>query len=121
MNVKFQEILLMKNYTKHTPRRLTDGVDAAEPVMHNPRQITSPEQLKVGQTYKECSSTSIVSGIIRVIAEPRDGRVEVRRKVSNTGEWFPAILYLANRGILPYQPSGHWNREDYLVPFDEKT
>jgi hypothetical protein len=90
-----------------------------ERVMHDKNQVTSPEQLRVGATYKGCHSDGIVDEVFEVLEEPKDRMVKVARKNDNTGKFDAKIeICLTDFGVIPYKPSGIWNNRNYLVPVD---
>ncbi len=91
-----------------------------ERVIHDKNQVTAPEQLRVGATYKGCHSDGIADEVFKVLEEPKDRRVKVLRRNKGAWEVEPrGEISLADYGVIQYSPSGIWNNWNYLVPVDE--
>jgi hypothetical protein len=96
-----------------------DSLFSPTQVTHDPRQVTSPDQLKIGTFCKDYSIRGKLSGIVKVVGEPKDGKVRVTKRNDN-GEWLEEEdIILTDRGIIPYQFNGKWNAYNYLLQVDE--
>ena len=78
-----------------------------------PTQVTSPEQLVVGRSYRRhhaegrTYTPSSELGVVRVLEEPQGRWVKVERS-DMTFDYS-----LADMGVIPYD-SGYWNATNWL-------
>ena len=88
-----------------------------ERIIHNPKQITSPEQLVFGRLYDcICTVPGVNSNSTRRFIEIKDGLRAILE--STDGEKYQSEVSLADKAVIPYK-DGRWNKYNYLIPHEE--
>ena len=102
-----------------------DSIFSKIPTIHSPHQITSKEQLKVGELYKEVQSGKVSTATLELLAldTPKKDWAKVRvtgiEKYSRPQKYYAynANKSLADLGVVPYK-DGMWNSDNYMIPAD---
>lgn len=104
----------------HRERRPSTSRERA---IHDPRQITSQEQLEVGKKYimqhVERSERGEEGFLIQILSAPEKGWVRIRTLFKGAKP-YESEISLADHGVLTYD-SGYWNIVNYLVPATEES
>ncbi len=95
-------------------------------IIHNPNQVKSPDELKIGQVYlflhveengnqiQESQIQESYPGRVKAINRPEKGWF-IATHLCQDGSTFEAERSMADLGIIPYKDGG-WNIRNYLVP-----
>ena len=90
---------------------------AESQVIHDPRQVRTPGELQVGETYLEVDKKGNRRRI-RVIANPSPDNPKCFRIKSEGIFAFEKDKYYADLGLVPYDFGG-WNPWNYILPDED--
>lgn len=100
--------------------------DSSEQVIHDTNQVTSPDQLRVGQVHEFRTSDLAFPngqldspGGVLEIDSPEKGWIKAKH-FDPDGETRIRDHLMADRGIIPYG-SGSWNPFNYMVLASEEA
>ena len=84
-------------------------------IIHDPKQVKSPEELEVGKVYIAVSRGAILRYKCEIIKSVgKDTWIEVN-EIEPNGSKVKKRISLADRGIMPYE-NGLWNSANYFIP-----
>lgn len=86
-----------------------------------PNQVLSPGELVVGNVYVKCNMMNKGEGTaFRLDSEPyvemvSESQWALRVKIYYLDLDFSSEFFLSDYGVVPYEPSGAWNRTNMLL------